>query len=60
MRTGPLSKISLAFSRRNTRSMYRQTGAEAGLEPTSGWKWVLTLCGDANHMAKGMQEARWK
>lgn len=60
VKSGLLSKISLAFSRDQANKIYVQDRlSEAGLEL---YQWLeagahFYVCGDANHMAKDVQEA---
>ncbi|MGE6289855.1 assimilatory sulfite reductase (NADPH) flavoprotein subunit [Aeromonas media] len=60
VKSGLLSKISLAFSRDQANKIYVQDRLrEAGLEL---YQWLeagahVYVCGDANHMAKDVQEA---
>ncbi|MEZ6971763.1 MULTISPECIES: assimilatory sulfite reductase (NADPH) flavoprotein subunit [Aeromonas] len=60
VKSGLLSKISLAFSRDQANKIYVQNRLrEAGLEL---YQWLeagahFYVCGDANHMAKDVQEA---
>lgn len=60
VKSGLLSKISLAFSRDQANKIYVQDRLrEAGLEL---YQWLeagahIYVCGDANHMAKDVQEA---
>ena len=60
VKSGLLSKISLAFSRDQANKIYVQDRLrEAGLEL---YQWLeagahFYVCGDANHMAKDVQEA---
>ncbi|WP_172955288.1 assimilatory sulfite reductase (NADPH) flavoprotein subunit [Aeromonas sp. CA23] len=60
VKSGLLSKISLAFSREQANKIYVQDRLrEAGLEL---YQWLeagahFYVCGDANHMAKDVQEA---